>query len=363
MFPIRLIFLKLTLVRAGATAVSQAGLSVGYGIQVICFARFLPDRVGEPGPIQNITIVPANLSNGGYMRKKAVGASIVLGAFFVTPSVWGQKGIDGDLTTKVTPVWQAYFRKIRSIRFDSILTAKVPKDKINPLPTNLTLKMKFVANGNKFYTRIVYPKGSPLWEFSTAYNGKEYQSLMVSEDGPVFDKGNQPPSVYYNGTEPFTQLYAFAFEAGQAKNLTTLQSEQTWRNIASRTSGWIASSQQGKKGHLLTILSDKERNEATERYEVFVDEESGLPLSWKRFSNITNKLIAQLEVTKWITKSSGGANFSIPISFERKLFVDEADVEIDSTMNIDLNPNSIMFNRPVSEQTFALSQTQIAPVN
>ena len=263
-------------------------------------------------------------------------------------------------SSQEVPRWQTYFRQIRSIQFNSLLTVKVSKEVKHAPPADLRLTMEFVADGNKFFTDIVYPKGSPFWRFLTAYDESEYQYLRLDANGVFLDASDTAPNFYYNGTEPLTQLFAFVFASSDAKTLTTLQGSEIWKRLAQRTGEWRVASQQEKTGHLLTVFSDANKQRATERYEVFVEQKSGLPLSWKRFSVSSNKIIAQLNVTQWVDLSDQGASIKFPVSMETKVLSDDTAQPINSVLNFHIIPNSIKFNQPVNEQIFILSEIQVA---
>lgn len=295
------------------------------------------------------------------MRKIVFISSIVIGILLSPSLVWAQTTENAIVRLQVIPAWQKYFRDVRSIQFTSTLTAKVPQEVQDAPPSGFRLKMKFIANGNKFYTDIVYPKGSPLWQVSAAYDGNQYQFLTISDKGPLLDTSDVPPNFYYNGTEPFTQVFNFVFGPGDAQTLTTLQGGKVWKNLAQRIGGWRVASKQGKPGHILTVYSDTNKQRATERYDVFVDQETGLPLSWTKFSASRNKITTQLNVLQWQSLSRQGANIIFPISLQTKVLSDDTGKPINSVLSFNVSPGSIKFNQPVHEQVFTLSETQVTP--
>lgn len=284
------------------------------------------------------------------MIKQILGISII-GVAVLPISAQAQ----GEVPLHVTTGWSNYFRSIRSIQFDSTVIAKYP---VGAPISGFTANGKFRANGNKYFTSLMYVSGGLSGNAATSYNGTEYRSVVTGKNLPVLQKSTSQPQIDYMPIEPFTAIYSFVFSKSDTKTLTTLQSPQVWALFRKRTGDWRTSTRDGKAGYLFNVYSDANKTLALDRLEVFVENESKLVTGWKRYKNKNDELSGEMTVAKSVFVTGSGVRINFPVSVVGKAYQAKDGKIFEASTAISVATASIRLNLPVNAPIFTISESQ-----
>jgi hypothetical protein len=296
------------------------------------------------------------------------------GGIYVGTAVFGQQtGNHSSVTqntesatlqtsTNIVHRWETYFKTLHSFEYSGSLTypANMPLTGgyTPPVSPGSTLKMDFAFENSHYYARLLYPATSETKKFNSyvsTYDGKNYQSLQATQKGQtelfiVSPTSDSSPN--YSGADPFFLLFAFTF-AGKEQNvydISMFKKQSFWDNFAQKVQRVI----KNKNGNTeLTVYSDTNKQEALIRYEVEVDNATGLPKTIKIFTNQDNSLQGQVQVDRF-TKINN-INFATTISAYE---VDPATNSLKKSSEFNIDVSTLKVNTPIDSGIFTIPKTQ-----
>jgi hypothetical protein len=210
-----------------------------------------------------------------------------------------------------------------------------------------------------------------------AYNGAKYQ-MAVQNPKPEMIAGHAVKNLMLLSAKPFpndptlktgfhlplTMPFIFTRDDIDEVNFTELQKPGFWTGTQQRIAKVSPDTWQEYKGYSVT-LNDKPGGSGEERIEVFVEEQTGLPLRVRNINDKTQAVIGEIKVTQFLPEANGNPAFPLNVEITGNGSSQPGGQPKSSgTGLITVEPTSISFAAPDAKRfTVPLSSVEIAVEN
>jgi hypothetical protein len=281
---------------------------------------------------------------------------------------------------QIATVWKEYFqglKSLRSLKYNSAVT-KWEKGAAQPpvaRQTSNEIKGKLARQGSKYCVEIITrQQGQPASRVVTvayAYDGTYYQVLTLNAAVEGLNKpfssltrtrkreADDQSGIVSSIINPLPYLFWFASQDDNPLELEKLQDPKTW-NAVEKLITKVEPGTRNQRAGSIVELRGKQGNKLTVKYEIFVDEATGLPWYWKKTLDQTSPNQpeqVECEITKM--QEATGAGIAFPLRVEFKEYERSGSTLVPSGgALIEVDPKTLALNTPLNESIFTIPLTR-----